>query len=242
MERSLTHAFIERRNLCVMFERRFTKERRATAALGFYKDADTDLNTGTGVGVTGRITGAPILENDERRVLHLGTSITYRDPGSDGVRFSQRPGSSQAQVMADTGTLDADSDFRLGLELAGTMGSLSLQTETIFAHLEGVPGSDDPTFWSAYVMGSYILTGENRTYRERVGAFGTVLPDHPFPRLGNGALELAVAAPHGGVVVGQCQALAIRLRNLMYLSICGSALQGWVAGAATQCLGLDTEN
>jgi phosphate-selective porin OprO/OprP len=189
MERSLTDAFVERRNLGIMFERRFTAKRRMTAALGLYRDANNNLEVGDGYGVTGRVTGAPILSEDDRRVLHVGGSVTYRVPGDDGLQFSSRPESAQAQVMADTGALAADRDFRVGLELGGVRDSLSLQTETMFASSDGPAGSQ--SFWSTYLMGSYVLTGENRSYRERVGAFGTVLPDRALGKGGRGAWELA---------------------------------------------------
>lgn len=192
MERSLTDAFIERRNLGIMFQRRFTEQRRMTTALGFYRSADNDLQTGTGYGVSGRITGTPILAEDGRSVLHFGASATYRDPGSDGIRFQQTPESSQAQVLADTGTLAVHREFRVGAEIGAVLGSLSLQSETIVASSSGAAGVGDPTFWSTYLMGSYVLTGEHRSYRERVGAFGSVHPDRPFWQGGPGAIELAL--------------------------------------------------
>jgi len=191
MERSLTDAFIERRNLGVMIQRRFTQERRMTAALGVYRSANTDLETGTGYGVTARVTGAPILTDDGRRVLHVGASATYRDPGDDGLRFLQRPESAQAQVLADTETFAADRDIRVGAEIGTVLGSLSFQSEVVVATSDGGPGVGDPTFWSTYVMGSYVLTGEHRSYRERVGAFGSVHPEEPFWKQGRGAVEVA---------------------------------------------------
>ena len=43
MERSLTDAFIERRNLGVMLHRRATGERRVTTAIGVFQETDNDL-------------------------------------------------------------------------------------------------------------------------------------------------------------------------------------------------------
>ena len=48
------------------------------------------------------------------------------------------------------------------------------------ATARGTDGFRNPVFHSIYVMGSYVLTGEHRAYRPRVGAFGTVRPDRPF--------------------------------------------------------------
>ena len=51
-------------------------------------------------------------------------------------------------------------------------------------------GTGDPVFPSFYVMGSYVLTGEHRSYRPQVGAFGSVHPARSFPAYGPGAWEL----------------------------------------------------
>jgi phosphate-selective porin OprO/OprP len=190
MERSLTDAFIERRNLGVMLQRRFTEERRMTAAVGVYRDANNDLETDDGYGVTGRVTAAPILTEDGRRVLHFGTSATFRVPSDDTLRFLSRPESATGAVFVDTAFFDADRELRVGLEAATVLGSLSLQTEALVAASDA-PAADDPVFWSYYVMASYVLTGEHRSYRERVGAFGSVHPARPFPAEGAGAWELA---------------------------------------------------
>ena len=87
--------------------------------------------------------------------------------------------------MADTGAFAADREVRIGLEAAVVLGSLSLQTEAI-ATTSNATGVDDPVFWSTYVMGSYVLTGEHRSYRDLVGAFGSVHPEG-----GLGAFEIA---------------------------------------------------
>jgi phosphate-selective porin OprO/OprP len=190
MERSLTDAFVERRNLGVMLHRRFTEERRVSAALGVYREANNDLETMDGYGVTARVTGAPILADGGRELLHLGLSATYRKPSNDLLRFFARPESAQAQVMVDTGFFSAERDMRVGLELATVLGSLSFQSEYMVAAAEGTMGTGDPVFPSFYVMGSYVLTGEHRSYRPQVGAFGSVHPTRSFPEYGPGAWEL----------------------------------------------------
>ena len=190
MERSLTDAFVKRRNLGVMLHRRFTGERRIYAALGVYREATNDLETLDGRGVTARITGAPILAEGGRELLHVGLSATYREPSNGLLRFLARPESAQAQVLADTGFFLAENDLRVGLELGAVLGSLSLQSEAMVAAPTGTMGSDDPVFPSFYVMGSYVLTGEHRSYRPQVGAFGSVHPTRSFPEYGPGAWEL----------------------------------------------------
>jgi phosphate-selective porin OprO/OprP len=192
LERSLTDTFIKRRNFGVRFDRRFTERRQLTAALGIYRDMDNNLEFGDGTAVTGRVTGTPIMSEDERRVLHLGGAVTFRVPDGDTLRFSSRPESVQGQVMVDTGSFAADGDVRFGLELGSVHGPLSFQSETIYTAVDGGPGVGNPSFWATYVMGSYVLTGQHRTYRERTGAFGSVFGDTPTWWYGGGPLEAAV--------------------------------------------------
>jgi phosphate-selective porin OprO/OprP len=215
MERSLTDAFIERRNLGVMVHERFTSERRITTAFGFFQDANNDLEVADGYGVTGRVTGLPWYEDEGRRLLHLGAAATFRHPSDDQLRFLSRPESAQAQIMGDTGTFDADRDFRYGLEAAIVYHSWSLQSEFIGATARRVTGEGDPSFTSFYVMASHVLTGEHRSYRKQVGAFGSVHPDRQFPAGGMGAWELT----------GRYSYLDLDSREIR-----GGVLQDWTAG------------
>jgi phosphate-selective porin OprO/OprP len=55
------------------------------------------------------------------------------------------------------------------------------------------PQSGDPHFQGFYVTASWCLTGENRPYDRRLGAFGAIQPAQPFSfkHGGLGAWELA---------------------------------------------------
>ncbi|MEM9382961.1 MAG: porin [Planctomycetota bacterium] len=191
LERSLTDAFIERRNLGVMFQRRFTENGDVTAAVGFYRNATNDLDVKSGYGLTGRLTTAALRSDDERKVVHLGSSLTLRRPDDDLLRFSSRGSSAQGQVLADTGLFAADREMRWGVEFGTVSNSWSFQTETIVALSDAGGAVTDRAFWGTYLMGSYVLTGEHRTYRERVGAFGTVVPTRSIREGGIGAFELS---------------------------------------------------
>jgi len=190
MERSLTDAFVEARNFGVMLHRRIAGERRMHVSAGVFRDMNNDLDASDGYGVTGRITGVPWFENDGRRMLHVGAAATFRVPSDDTLQFFQRPESNQAQVMANTGDFGADRDFRAGLEVATVLGPLSLQTEPMLAVARATNGEGNPVFFTVYAMASYVLTGEHRSYRRQVGAFGTVHPEKPLFSGGAGAWEL----------------------------------------------------
>lgn len=210
MERSLTDAFVERRNLGVMLHRTFTPQRRVTTSLGYYREANNDLTVFDGYGVTGRVTGLPVSGEDGRRLLHLGAALTYRDPSEDRLRFASRPESNQAPILVDTGFFRATEDVRGGLEAATVFGPLSLQGEYVFSHAGGTANGEDLFFPSYYVMASWILTGEQRRYRKNVGAFGVV---HPERKLG--AWELTGRFSYLDLDSGAVQ---------------GGRLQDWTAG------------
>jgi phosphate-selective porin OprO/OprP len=176
MERSLTDAMVERRNLGVMMHR-LHAERLGTTSLGFYRDATNELDIGDGYGLTGRVTSLPVYDDEGRRLLHLGAAATYRTPSNDTLRFLSKPESNQAAVLADTGFFAATRDFRLGLEAAHADGPLTIQSEFVLSTSNGDVGFGDPVFPAFYLMGSYIVTGESRLYRKNVGAFGRVHPD-----------------------------------------------------------------
>jgi phosphate-selective porin OprO/OprP len=158
------------------------------AALGVFRSADNELETADGYSLTARLTGLPIYEDDESRLLHLGAWATLRSPVDDELQFRSRPESKQAENFVDTGVFETDQDVRAGLELGTVRGPWFLQSELTFAAPDT---SGDPVFPSAYVSLSRILTGEHRRYRRGIGTFGTVQPESPFLRGGAGAWELA---------------------------------------------------
>ena len=108
----------------------------------------------------------------------------------DTLQISSRPEAKQAQVFVNTGDFAASREIRVGLEAAGVLGAFSLQGEFAVDAVRGSEGVRDPVFISAYLLASYILTGEHRLYREQAGVFGRINPLHPFPQKGAGAWEV----------------------------------------------------
>ena len=199
MERSLGSAFAPNRNLGVLLHRRFGPKRRLYTAFGIFEDTPSNPNfdemrdaLGEGnYALTGRMTGLPFISEDGRELFHMGAAVSYRIPSDDTLRFRSRPESHLAQVYVDTGSFDADHEVRLGLEAATVLGSLSLQSEFMVDVASGTMAFDDRVFAGFYGMASYVITGENRLYREQIGAFGRIYPDNPFPLEGWGAWEVA---------------------------------------------------
>ena len=200
MERALSTVFAPNRNLGVLMHRRFTATRRLFGAVGVFKDTINnpdfeelrdDFDDGN-YALTARITGLPIASDDRTKLLHFGLASSFRNPSNDELHFRSRPESGLAENYVDTGRFEADEELRLGGELATVMGPLSLQGEFILnVNSENRIDFNDRVFPTFYLMASYVLTGEHRSYREQVGAFGRVHPENPFPLEGWGAWEVA---------------------------------------------------
>jgi phosphate-selective porin OprO and OprP len=149
-------------------------------------------------GYTGRLTGLLIDGCDDRELLHVGVSGTWRKAekadaalglgGPDQVRLRARPEQrdgiggfgdgvafpGDTTRMVDTGTLAADSTGVFGTELAYVHGPFSAQAEWAMCYLNNVvAGTSRSTrsFNGGYVLVSYFLTGETRAYDKEFGTF-----------------------------------------------------------------------
>ncbi|WP_227718232.1 OprO/OprP family phosphate-selective porin [Microbulbifer sp. Q7] len=165
------------------------------------RDAGTRRNEG--VGAAGRLAWAPI--NTDLATFHLGTSISYENANQNSADitaeadYAGRRGPSQLMALTP-GDLGDEASF-VSLEIAGSYGPLYLQaeyalgefdadyylTESQFEREFGAPAPFfcDPQFgcyiadqsvhtW--YVQGSWMLTGEHKTYNKKRGAFNSARP------------------------------------------------------------------
>lgn len=190
MERSMaSEAFAPSRNVGIRLHNDALDE-KLTWSLGIFRDTDGfgDRTEDGNYAFTGRMTFAPLLE--EERLVHLGLGYSYRNARSDSVRYRSRPEAHLAPRFLDTGNLDADSENRIGAEVAVVYGPASLQAEYLTA-LVNTPDGSDPSFGGFYVQGSWFLTGETRAYKASGGTFARVSPKKNLGD-GLGALELAV--------------------------------------------------
>lgn len=195
LERSLTNSLAPRRNVGIMLYDDFL-DQQATWALGLFRETDdTAVDTGNNqYAATGRVTGLPWYANDGRQLLHLGLAYSYREPTDDTIKIRSRPENFDSLYFIDTTDLAVNSGQYLGGELALLYGPFSLQSEANYVTLDQSVGSN-AEFTAAYLMASYILTGENRSYKRSSGTFGGVKPTDPFVSsndLGTGAWEVAL--------------------------------------------------
>ena len=193
MERSrVTNAFAPAHNMGFMLEGS-AMEDRLNWAVGDFTD-----HAVAGVGPTqfqhnfsGRICGAPILDKENKRVLHLGLSFQDRSPETENDRFRVRPEMPFVPRTLDTGTISVDSEQIIGLEAAFVSGPWSVQGEYYMADIDDHPDAPgaSPSFSGWYLFASYWVTGESRPYKG--GKFDRVHPKSTLTsKGGTGALEL----------------------------------------------------
>lgn len=180
-------------------------------------------HVGNAYAVTGRLTYLPVYDGDGRYLLHIGGSASSRAPDQGqfsararGQIFSGPPGPLNP-IYATTGSLAANSQSLVNLELAGVWGPLTVQAEYSGEWVSGVsPLSGNPFLvpvqqaniqgGTAYFQGGYVealwfLTGENRIYNRRAAVFDRVIPNENFylvrnpggaPCFGRGAWQVGV--------------------------------------------------
>ena len=198
MERSGTSVFTPARNAGIMANDRW-REGRGTWALGVFRTTSDDNAFDQGDGdysATGRVTYAPVYENEGARVVHLGLAVSQRGAPDNSQRYRQRPPGHLSDRLVDLGTLPVDDDQRVGVEFATVSGPLSLQGEAMSMWANGIDGQQDVRGLAAYVMASYFLTGETRPYDDKNGAFKRVKPGNNFLG-GDGSGAWEVAARYG---------------------------------------------
>ena len=189
MERALPNTFAPGRRIGIGASTHGSGWTAAAGVFGEEFDTDTDNEGDEGWGASGRVTYA--FKSSDTNLVHVGASGFYRNLDDDEqFRIRQRPESSLTNVrFVDTGTIDYVDDVRgLGIEGAAMFGPASIQGEYITTSLErSMSGLDDLDFDGFYIFGSYVLTGESRSYSSKSAKFGGIKPNGSM-----GAWEVAL--------------------------------------------------
>ena len=179
-------------------------EEAATWAISGYRfptDVFGDVAGDAGYGTSTRETFLLFHEAASNTTLHLGGGYTYNRPSTQTARLRSAPevGFNQLDFrnaalpvpfFVDTGVLAANSYQVANVELAGSVGSLLVQSEFFFAQVDQL-GGPRANFHSGYAQVSYVLTGEHRTYNKTQGVCGRVIPHSNAGKCGRGAWEAA---------------------------------------------------
>ena len=137
---------------------------RMTWWAGVFRDSDSSgaASGDGGYAVTVRLTGLPRQDTVEGRLLHVGASVSYRGPPDRTSRFRARAGPAEGPRLVNTGPIPADRELRVSAATLLGLGPFGLQAEGYLAHVSGA--GVDATFYGAYVLACYWLTGERIAY------------------------------------------------------------------------------
>ncbi|MEZ5679688.1 MAG: porin [Erythrobacter sp.] len=191
---SLHTSFIERAAFtdAFGFERRIGLSATYNAGIvlaqaGIFTDNFDDTGTDNR-GFDGRLVLMPKMGKTQ---LHLGGSLHYNKLGEDDatVRYRQRPLVHFTSTrFVDTKSINADSEFGLGLEAAMISGPFHVATEGHWQKVD-MPMASNPTFFGGYAEVGYFLTGgDTRGYKG--GKFDRTKPENPVGEGGMGSLQL----------------------------------------------------
>lgn len=143
-----------------------------TAGLSVFNLRDAAATRNEGVGVAGRVTFAPI--NDENSTLHFGGWASNENINEGGsslsavANYAGRRGPSQSIATTPNG----EQVTAYGLEAAGAFGPLFFQGEYVNATFSQLGGGDqDVATW--YLQGSWMLNGGHKVYKAANGIFGS---------------------------------------------------------------------
>lgn len=197
---SLNTSFIER----AAFTDAFGFERRVGASVeyskgnvivqgGLFSGNSADLPAKSW-SADGRVVFAPKLGETQ---VHLGASAHYRGlEDASTVRYRQRPlVHFTSERFINTGTINAESEFGLGLEGALIQGPFHLAAEAYWQNVDRGPALMDPTFFGTSVEAGVFLTGgDTRGYKG--GKFDRVKPSKPVGEGGLGAFQINARYDH----------------------------------------------
>lgn len=146
------------------------KNDRATLTYGIFKD---DWGEGDGKPALSARATFLAVDQPERR-LHLGAAFRRADLGA-GIQYRGKPGVAAADDFVDTGEFAASSATHFGLEAHYAQGPWSVIAEFASARPD-IPNGPDPVFRGYYVLGSWVLTGEQREYDRKTGLLKRIMP------------------------------------------------------------------
>jgi phosphate-selective porin len=129
----------------------------------------------SGDNIAARLTGLPYWAEEGASYLHLAVDARFVGADEGTLQFRGRPESNVTSYYVDSGKLEADHARELALESAWGRGPFFVTSEYARAWVDA-PVSGDPGFWGAYLVVSYVLTGEHRPYDKTVAYARRILP------------------------------------------------------------------
>ncbi|MEM8884576.1 MAG: porin [Planctomycetota bacterium] len=169
---------------------RFGEAKRIWLAVGTFFDTNASARASGegGWGFAVRFGGLPVEREDS--FVWLAVAFDYQNLRMSGqrVRYGARPATSLGIRAVDTGAIEADDAWRIGVEAAARFGSVHAHAEANWAR----PNAEgDPLLSGVYVQVGWFLTGERRVWAGHRAVWGMNRPTTNFGD-GRGAWEIAV--------------------------------------------------
>ncbi len=189
LERNLTDALAPGRSLGLAWSGPAADSRLFLSTGLFHAETTADGSDAVGDGRyawTGRIAWAVHNVPEVQELLHIGAAASYRSVRGLELEVKRPELSASPEVGAwlSSGPLDDARAMRMAsLEVAGTYGALSYQSELLAAEVER-SDSDDPRPRGLYAQVVYGLSGESRPYHR--GVLQRPIPDSPWWGFGTG--------------------------------------------------------
>lgn len=195
LERALPIDLLPERNTGLMVYHDFAGDRISWQG-GIFRRSDAagnDQTAGNGFALTTRISGLPLWQEENQRLLHLGVAASYRSPESATYEAEFRPETHLGNKYVSTGIIaGVKNTFMYNAEAAFVTGPFSIQAEYMNVSVSTTGASPtNYTFSSYYTQISYFLTGESRVYKGSLEGFDRVKPAKNFGK-GPGAWEAAL--------------------------------------------------
>ncbi len=150
---------------------------------GFNDEGFADSSLENGMNFIVRTTANLLNNKEKNQVVHLGLNYDNRPYKDLKFRPENHLGSKYHYIFPN-----GDKRNDLGLELATTLGSLSIQGEYKTQNITNTTNSNYK-MTSYYAFASYFITGEHRPYKN--ASFGRVKPKKDIDNGGFGAIEVA---------------------------------------------------
>jgi phosphate-selective porin OprO/OprP len=193
---TVSDAFMPSRNLGIVLNGNALDQRVTWAGGVFNNFIDSGESiSDTSTALVGRTTWLPFVSEDDSNLVHLGFGFR-RSNGKQGARFSSTPEFNKSPTFVDTafavdsGVLDADSFNTYNFEATWRKGPYWLASELVSTTV------DSPTFGNLdfngyHITGSWIVSGEMRSYNRKSGVMGPVPVAKDVNQGGWGAWEVS---------------------------------------------------
>lgn len=188
---SVSDSMLPSRNLGVVLSSTAFGQRATWAGGIFNNFIDSSSSIGsTATQFVGRGTWLPFLSEDESHLIHLGAGVRLSN-AKNGIQYLTEPEFNKSPDFVDTGEIAADSATLYNLEASWRYGPYWVAAEYIDSTVDSI-SEGGLNFNGYHLTGSWIWSGEMRSYNKKSGILGPIPVARTVNQGGWGAWELAL--------------------------------------------------